>query len=138
MLVAVLDIGVERNVLSFLIQLEFGSGGETLGEGGFAVKLVRELSRVEHGLRVGAGRLRKSGIEAQRRRSRLLARLIRQLQEMLFCLGLGIEKRNVGGRGRLHRGGFRGLRGRGRVGRRHQPRRRLDRGESRGEQERQQ
>ena len=63
MFVAVPDVVVERNVFSFLIELEIRRGGETLGEGGLAVKLVRKLASCEHGLGMDTGRLRKAGID---------------------------------------------------------------------------
>ena len=141
MFVSVLDVVVEGNVFSLLIELEVGHVCQTLGEGGLAVKLVGKFPCLEHGLSVDASCLRKSGIQGQGLRPGLAARLIRQFQELLFLLRLGIEKWNVGSRrgSRLHRGWLSLLRGCGRIGwRRHQPLRGLERGESRTEQERQQ
>src|ERR1019366_7548670 len=77
MLMSALGIIVERNVFCLLFKLELSGGGQTLGEGGLAVKLMRKSPRFQHGLRVNAGRLRKSCVHRERRRSGLLARLTR-------------------------------------------------------------
>ena len=49
---------------------------ETLRQGGLAIQLMRKSPRFPHGLRVNAGRLRKSCIDGERRRSGLPARLV--------------------------------------------------------------
>ena len=60
---SVLRVVVEGDVLSFLIELEVGRGRETHRERRLTVKLMRELSGFEHGLRVSASRLGQSGVE---------------------------------------------------------------------------
>ncbi len=76
MFVSVLGVVIEGNVLSLLIELEVSGGRQTLGEGGLAVKLMGKLPGRQHGLRVNASSLRKPGIERERRRSGLVARLV--------------------------------------------------------------
>src|ERR1700727_2956143 len=99
MFVSVLGVIVERHILSGFIKLEIGGGCQALNQGGLTVKLMRELLRVEHGLRVDAGRLRKARIQRQRRRTCLSARLGRELEQLLLGLDLiGVES-NVGGYG---------------------------------------
>src|ERR1035437_3463652 len=95
MLMSALGIIVERNVFCLLFKLELSGGGQTLGEGGLAVKLMRKSPRFQHGLRVNAGRLRKSCVHRERRRSGLLARLVGYYKQLLFSLKI-IVKWNVG------------------------------------------
>jgi hypothetical protein len=57
---------------------------------------MREAARFQHGLGVNARSLRESGVELERRRSSLFARLIGQDQKLLLGLGFVILKGNVG------------------------------------------
>ena len=76
MFVSALGVIVDRNVFSLLFKLELRGRSETLRQRGLAIKLMRKSPRFQHGLRVHAGRLRKSGIHRERLRSGLPARLI--------------------------------------------------------------
>ena|SRR3984885_491508 len=88
MFMAMLGVIVERNVFPFLLQLEFGCRRQALRQGGLAVQLMRKPLRSRHGLRVNAGRLRKSGIHREWRCPGLLTRLIGESQELLFRLNI--------------------------------------------------
>ena|SRR5580704_10234697 len=113
MFVSGLGAVIEGNVFALLIESELGRRRQTLEQGRLAVKLMRELSRFEHGLRVRTCCLTESGIEGEFRRSRLLARLVRQCEKLLFGLNLGTVEGDVGsrrGRG-LQRGSLAGLSG---------------------------
>ena len=129
---------VKGDILSLLVKLKVGRRSEPLREGELTGKLVGELSSCEHRFRVNAGSLREPGIEGQWRRSGTLARLIRQLQKLLFGLKLGIVEWDVGSGGR---GGLQcGLWGRLGVvrGKSHQAAGWLHGRNSRAQQERQQ
>src|SRR5450755_3698632 len=91
MFMSMLGVVVERNIFPLLLKLELSGRCETLEEGGLAVKLMREAPRLKHGLGMNAGSLRKSSIDRQGRRSRLLARLVGERQQLLFNLKVIVQ-----------------------------------------------
>src|ERR1043166_4453521 len=96
MFVAVLGVVIECDVFSFVIKQEGSGGGQALRQGGLAVKLMRQLTRFEHSLRVDAGGGRKSAIEFESRHTGLAARLIGQRQKLLLGLEFFVVEGNVG------------------------------------------
>ena len=74
--VSVFGVVIERHVFSLLIELEGSRGGETYGEGGLAIKLVRELPSFEHCQCVGACGLGESVVERERWGAGLLSGLV--------------------------------------------------------------
>ena len=86
MFMPILGVVVERNIFCLLCQLELSGRSQTLGQGGLAVQLMRKSLRFQHGLSMIAGRLRQSGIELQRRRARMLTRLVGEYEQLLFGL----------------------------------------------------
>ena len=96
MFVAVLGVIVERDVFSFLVKLELGRERETLGEGGFTSKLMRQLLRIHHGYGMDAGGIGESGIECQRTDACLATRSIGQLKKILLGLEFVVVKWNIG------------------------------------------
>lgn len=138
--VPVLGVIVKRNIFSLLIEQEARRRTKALRQRRLALKLMRELMRVEHALGVLVGGAGKSGIESQRRNSCLTARLVGQGQKLLLGLKLIINKRNVGsGRGHGMNLAFLRLAGGCRAGRWgcHQSRHRLKACGAYAEQERQ-
>jgi len=107
MFVAMLGIVVVGNILSLLIELEFGRVRQTLWQRRLAVKLMRKLLRLDHRLGVNAGGLRESGIQREGLRSHFLARLIRHRKEGLLRLRVCFSEWDVGrGRSSLFQAGF--------------------------------
>jgi hypothetical protein len=70
------SVVIERHVFSLLLEMKVSGGRKPLGQGRLAVKLMRKLLGFDHGQRVRARGLRESGIERERGRSCLLARLV--------------------------------------------------------------
>src|SRR5579872_2551459 len=67
MFVPVLGVVIESNVFSFVIKKQGSGGGQPLRQGGLDVKLMRQLTRFEHGLRVDTSGGGKSAIEFESR-----------------------------------------------------------------------
>src|SRR5262252_5707532 len=61
--VAVLGVVVERDLFSLLLKFQSGGQSETLGEGGFTVKLRRKLPGIHHGGGMVTGCFRKARIQ---------------------------------------------------------------------------
>src|SRR5579871_6999578 len=96
MLVPVLGIVVEGNVFAFLVELGVGGLGQTLRQRGLAVKAMRKLAGRDQDLCMRAGSLAQTGIDGERRNSRIPARLIGQRQKKLLGGSVEVGKRNVG------------------------------------------
>jgi hypothetical protein len=64
-----------------------------MGQGGFAIELVRELLLLRHDVGMRARRQGQSFIQVQGRGSGVRPGLIGHLQELLFGLGVGVEIR---------------------------------------------
>ena len=89
---------VKRHVFPGVIEVQRAGCGQSVWQGRFALKLVRELLLLRHDVCMGPGRQGQAFIQAQGGRTHLRARLIRHFQELL----LGIRVKTWGGR--VHRG----------------------------------
>ena len=76
MLMSALHVGIESDILSVLLKQQIAGSGQPVSQGGLAVKLMRDITRLKHGLSVPARRLRKAAIQNQRRDSHFGSRLI--------------------------------------------------------------
>jgi len=113
MFVSALGAEIERDVFRGLIELQAAGSREALDESGLASELMRKLMSLKHGLRVGAGSRGEASVEYKLRRPGSLARLVGQLEQVLFDLKLVFHVGNVGSvsGSRLQRGAMSGLPG---------------------------
>jgi hypothetical protein len=75
-LMSAFHVGIESDILSVLLKQQIAGSGQPVSQGGLAVKLMRDITRLKHGLSVPARRQRKAAIQNQGRGSRFGSRLI--------------------------------------------------------------
>lgn len=105
MFVSALRAVIQRDILSRLIKLQAAGGRQPLNERGLTTESMRKLICLKHGLRVNAGGLGQACIQNERGSTNSLARLIGELQQVLFNSKFIFNEGNIGslGGGRLQR-----------------------------------
>ena len=96
MFVSALGAEIERDVFRGLIELQAAGGREALDESRLPRELMRKLMSLKHHLGVGAGGRGQARVEHEAWRSGSLARLVGQLEQVLFDLELVFHVWDVG------------------------------------------
>src|SRR5580692_12153683 len=95
MFVSALGAVIERDVFRGLIQLQAAGGREAMDERRLPGESMRKLMSLKHHLRVSAGSRGQALVEHETWRSGSLARLVSQLEQVLFDLELVFHIGNV-------------------------------------------